>query len=94
MFLCIWRPIELVSGGEATKRPAEQMPPMMGMMMPAGMPPPAMQPGMQPPVAHPPPRPGPPPPQKGGSETPHKILFLQNLPQETTEMMLTMLFEQ
>jgi len=29
-----------------------------------------------------------------GSGVPHKILFLQNLPQETTEMMLTMLFEQ
>jgi len=77
-------------GGEA-KRVPDQIPPMMGMPpMVGGMPPP----GMVPPVTHPPPRPGPPPPQRGGSETPHKILFLQNLPQETTEMMLTMLFEQ
>ena len=80
-----------ISGGEAKRAPDQVAPPIMNMMMGAGMPPPGMAP---PAVQQPPPRPGPPPPQRGGSETPHKILFLQNLPQETTEMMLTMLFEQ
>jgi len=81
-------------GGEA-KRVMEKAMPMMGMMqgMMQGM----IPPGMQPPAANNvppmPPKPRPTPPQTG-SEIPHKILFLQNLPPETTEMMLTMLFEQ
>ena len=82
-------------GGEA-KRVMEKAMPMMGMMQ--GMMQGILPPGMQPPagntVAPPmPPKPRPTPPQTG-SEIPHKILFLQNLPPETTEMMLTMLFEQ
>ena len=66
--------------------------PMMGMMqgMMQGM----IPPGMQPPVNNAPPMPPRPTPPQTGSEIPHKILFLQNLPPETTEMMLTMLFEQ
>lgn len=80
-------------GGE-TKRSTEPMMPMMGMMqgMMQGM----IPPGMQPPAGNMPlpPKPKVAPPQQRGSEIPHKILFLQNLPQETTEMMLTMLFEQ
>ncbi|XP_063686252.1 U2 small nuclear ribonucleoprotein B''-like isoform X2 [Bolinopsis microptera] len=82
-------------GGEA-KRVMEKAMPMMGLMQ--GMMQGIIPPGMQPPavntVAPPmPPKPRPTPPQTG-SEIPHKILFLQNLPPETTEMMLTMLFEQ
>jgi len=80
-------------GGDA-KRVMENAMPMMGMMqgMMQGMMPPGMAPpgNNMPPM---PPKPRPTPPQSG-SEVPHKILFLQNLPQETTEMMLTMLFEQ
>ena len=57
---------------------------------PPGMMPPAMaqQQGLpdMPPV--------PPAPVNTGSEVPHNILFLNNLPPETTEMMLSMLFEQ
>lgn len=64
------------------------MPMVMGGMM-GGMMPPGMQHNM--PQNNMPPRPTPP---QQGSEVPHNILFLQNLPQETTEMMLTMLFEQ
>jgi len=83
-------------GGDAKRNMEQMMPMMQGMMqgMIQGM----MPPGMQPPpnVPMPPaPRPQQPPPQQQrGSEIPHKILFLTNLPQETTEMMLTMLFEQ
>jgi len=73
-------------GGEP-KRAAQAMPLMMQGIM-QGMVPPAMQqqglPDM-PPV---------PPPVNTGSEVPHNILFLNNLPPETTEMMLSMLFEQ
>ena len=74
-----------MTGGE-TKRHG-MMPAMMNMM--SGMMPSA--PGIQPPGNIPMP---PIPKGGGGSEIPHKILFLTNLPQETTEMMLTMLFEQ
>jgi len=80
-------------GGEA-KRVMEKAMPMMGMMqgMMQGMIPPGMQPPANnaPPM---PPKPRPTPPQ-AGNEIPHKILFLQNLPPETTETMLKMLFEQ
>ncbi|KAL5266872.1 hypothetical protein ACHWQZ_G004048 [Mnemiopsis leidyi] len=78
-------------GGDA-KRVMEKAMPMMGMMqgMMQGM----IPPGMQPPVNNVPPMPPRPTPPQTGSEIPHKILFLQNLPPETTEMMLTMLFEQ
>lgn len=75
-------------GGEP-KRAAQAMPLMMQGLM-QGMMPPAMaqQQGLpdMPPV--------PPAPVNTGSEVPHNILFLNNLPPETTEMMLSMLFEQ
>ncbi|KAJ8405871.1 hypothetical protein AAFF_G00313080 [Aldrovandia affinis] len=74
--------------------PAPQMMPMPGhppyMPMPGMMPPPALGPGAMPPGAMPP---GHMRPQLL-ENPPNHILFLTNLPEETNELMLSMLFNQ
>eukprot|EP00116_Pleurobrachia_bachei_P010252 sb/3470514/ len=65
-------------GGTEPKRLMDNM--LIGNAAPPGMQPPPTAAAVRQPIK--------------GSGVPHKILFLQNLPQETTEMMLTMLFEQ
>ncbi|XP_072046042.1 U2 small nuclear ribonucleoprotein B''-like [Amphiura filiformis] len=69
------------------QRPAQTAPPLMGQVVPPmmGQPPPAL-------LQQPPPQQA--PPAAPVPDLPNQILFLQNLPEETSELMLQMLFNQ
>lgn len=81
-----------------TPRIMHHMPGQPPYMPPPGMiPPPGLAPGQIPPGAMPPQQlmPGQMPPAQPLSENPpNHILFLTNLPEETNELMLSMLFNQ